>query len=119
MFDSQTEGHNLEIESYGVSQNAFGSINIVRICDYDYSGSVALVLNPKTGLVSPQYHLLFYDDFSTVPHLQANTVPENWAEIVKNSRFQSVDGFYDVTKTWFNGIPDPTVHLDIHADATS
>ena len=73
-----------------------------------HAGSVALVLNPKTGLVSPQYHVVFDDDFTTVPHLHANTVPENWAKLVKNSRVRSVDGFYDVTKTWFNGIPDPS-----------
>ncbi|KAL7463024.1 hypothetical protein ACHAXS_005996 [Conticribra weissflogii] len=35
----------------------------------NHAGSVALVLNPKTGLVSPQYHVVFDDDFTTVPHL--------------------------------------------------
>ena len=44
-----------------------------------HSGSVALVMNPKTGIVSPQFHLLFDDNFETVPHLRAGTVPENWA----------------------------------------
>ena len=28
-----------------------------------HAGSVALVLNPRTGHVSPQYHLVFDDDF--------------------------------------------------------
>ena len=78
-----------------------------------HAGSVALVLNPKTGLVSPQYHVVFDDDFSTVPNLRANTVPENWAQLVKNSCCKSVDGFYDVTKTWFNGISDPSAGTDI------
>ena len=32
-------------------------------------GNVALVLNPKTGLVSPQFHVVFDDGFTTVPHL--------------------------------------------------
>ena len=32
-----------------------------------YAGSVALVLNPKSGPVSSQYHLVFDDEFSTVP----------------------------------------------------
>ena len=31
-----------------------------------HAGSVALVLNPKTGLVSPQYHVHFDDFFETV-----------------------------------------------------
>ena len=34
-----------------------------------HAGSVALVLNPKTGLISPQFHVVFDDDFSTVPNL--------------------------------------------------
>ena len=35
-FDSQIRAHNLEIKSYGVSQNAFGSIDILWIHDYNY-----------------------------------------------------------------------------------
>ena len=34
-----------------------------------HAGNVALVLNLQTGHVSPQYHLVFDDDFSTVPYL--------------------------------------------------
>ena len=64
-----------------------------------HSGSVALVLNPKTGLISPQFHVVFDDDFSTVPHLRSGTVPPNWAELVQNSSHKSTEGFYDVTKT--------------------
>ena len=36
-----------------------------------HAGSVALVLNPSTGHVSPQYHIAFDDDFTTVPNLRA------------------------------------------------
>ena len=35
-----------------------------------HASNVALVLNPKTGLVSPQFHVVFDDDFTTVPHLR-------------------------------------------------
>ena len=73
-----------------------------------HAGSVALVLNPKTGLISPQFHVIFDDDFSTVPSLREGTVPANWNQLVQNSRQKSFDGFYDVTKTWFDGIDDPT-----------
>ena len=31
--------------------------------------NIVLVLNPKTGLVSPQFHVAFDGDFTTVPHL--------------------------------------------------
>ena len=68
-------------------------------------------MNPKTGLVSPQFHLVFDDNFETVPHLRAGTVPENWSDFVTNSREKSTEGFYDITKTWFDG------EVDITADS--
>ena len=68
-------------------------------------------MNPKTVLLSPQFHLLFDDNFETVPHLCAGTVPENWAYLVTNSRDKSTEGFYDTTKTWFDG------EVDITADS--
>ena len=70
-----------------------------------------MVMNPKTGLVSPQFHLVFDENFETVPHLRAGTVPENWANLVNNSRQKSTEGFYDITKTWFDG------EVDITADS--
>ena len=42
-----------------------------------HANSVALVLNPKTGLISPQFYVVFDDNFSTVSNLRAGTVPEN------------------------------------------
>ena len=68
-------------------------------------------MNPKTGIVSPQFHLVFDDNFETVPHLRAGSVPENWADSVTNSRENSTLGFYDITKTWFDG------EVDITADS--
>ena len=38
---------------------------------------VALVLNPRTGLVSPQYHVVFDDSFSTIGHLTTEDAPPN------------------------------------------
>ena len=34
-----------------------------------HAGNVALVLNLQTGHVSPQYHIVFDDEFTTVPYL--------------------------------------------------
>ena len=42
-----------------------------------HAANVALVINPKTGLVSPQFHIVFDDDFTKVPHLRKGTVPPN------------------------------------------
>jgi hypothetical protein len=40
-----------------------------------HAGSVALIYNPSTGHVSPQYHVVFDDDFTTVPCMEAGTIP--------------------------------------------
>ena len=73
-----------------------------------HAGSVALVLNPKTGLVSPQYHVVFDDQFTTVPHMRNLTVPSNWEQLVKHSRELVTTEQFDLTKTWFEGENDIT-----------
>jgi hypothetical protein len=40
-----------------------------------HAGSVALVLNPQTGHVLPQYHAVFDDLFTTVPFMEQSEVP--------------------------------------------
>ena len=42
------------------------------------SGSVALVINPETGHVSPQLHVVFNDKFYRVPFTGEGTIPPNW-----------------------------------------
>ena len=66
-----------------------------------HAGSVELVLNPKTGLVSPQYHVVYDDQFSTFHHMCDLTVPPNWAQLVQNSSKLVTTEQYDLTKTWF------------------
>ena len=80
---------------------------------------MALVLNPKTGLVSPQFHVVFDNDFTTVPHLRKGTVPPNWAKLVANSREKSTNEFYDLSKTWFEPIPDESADEMVGATSTS
>ena len=60
------------------------------------------------GFVSPKFHVGFGDNFETVPHLRSGTVPDNWSHLVQNKKQQPFDGFYDVTKTWFEGTEDPS-----------
>ena len=55
-----------------------------------HASSVGLVLNPRTGHVSPQFHVIYDDDFTTVPYLRTGKVPEHWAELVKASEEFSV-----------------------------
>ena len=49
----------------------------------DHASDVALVLNPRTGLVSPQYHVVFDDSFSTIGHLTTEDTPPNWYHLVE------------------------------------
>jgi hypothetical protein len=42
-----------------------------------HAGSVALVLNPRTGHVLPQFHVVFDDLFTTVPYMNKNKIPPN------------------------------------------
>ena len=50
-----------------------------------HAGSVALVFNPHTGQVSPQYHIVFDDTFSTVPYMDAGMVPPHWEDLLWHS----------------------------------
>ena len=84
-----------------------------------HAANVALVLNSRTGLVSPQFHVVFDDDFSTVPHLRKGTPPPNWAKLVAGSREKSTTEHYDLTKTWFEPISDETANEILTVDSTS
>jgi hypothetical protein len=49
----------------------------------DHASNVALVLSLTTGLVSPQYHIIFDDDFSTVDFIRSKKEPTNWENLCK------------------------------------
>jgi hypothetical protein len=46
-----------------------------------HAGSITLILSLITGLISPQYHAVFDDNFSTIENLRTGTVPANWVEL--------------------------------------
>ena len=48
-----------------------------------FTDSLALVWNPTTVRVSPQYHVVFDDDLSTVPYMKAGILPPNWEDLIK------------------------------------
>ena len=50
----------------------------------EHASDVALVLNLTTGLVSPQYHVIFDDAFTTVESLRTKKEPSNWEVLCKN-----------------------------------
>ena len=67
-----------------------------------HAGSVALVWNPTTGRVSPQFHVVFDDDFSTVPYMEAGTIPPNWKELVQYSSERATAEDVALADTWLN-----------------
>jgi hypothetical protein len=50
-----------------------------------HASNVTLILNPRTRHVLPQFHVVYNDDFTTVPYLRTATVPPHRAELVRAS----------------------------------
>jgi hypothetical protein len=57
----------------------------------DHASSVPLVLSTTTGLVSPQFHVIFDDHFSTTSSLHTNTIPPHWSTLLNDSSMSFID----------------------------
>jgi hypothetical protein len=64
---------------------------------HEHSSLVPLVLNLSTGHVSPQYHVIFDDNFETVPSLNSNAsdIDDKFATLFKSSREFYLDQISD------------------------
>ena len=60
-----------------------------------------LVLNPATGHVSPQFHVVINDEFSTVPFIREGTITSNWTDIVQSISQSGAPYNIDLKYTWF------------------
>ena len=65
-----------------------------------HAGSVAMVLNPKTLHVSPQYHVVFDDEFTTVPFMRNGEIPPQWEDLVKKSSEHATNENFDLASAW-------------------
>jgi hypothetical protein len=65
-----------------------------------HAGFVALVLNPFTGHISPQFHVVFDVLFSTVSYMEKSEVPPNWADLIENSGEKVMEEDYNLAKMW-------------------
>ena len=65
-----------------------------------HAGSVALVLDPSTGHVSAQFHVVFDDNFLTVPHLQNVTQPPSLSKLCQTSSELAKHTEYNVAQAW-------------------
>jgi hypothetical protein len=81
-----------------------------------HAGSVALVFNPKTGQVSQQYHVIFNNTFSTVPYMDAGTVPPHWEDLLKYSSKKATDEEFSLAEDWMESIEKmPGDHSNVPA----
>ena len=64
------------------------------------SSSVAFFLNPKSLRISPQYHVIFYDNFSAIPRTKNGEIPPHWTDLVKQNSESATDVTIDLTNTW-------------------
>ncbi len=59
---------------------------------------MALILNLSTGHVSPQYHVVFDDTFSTVSSI--GLVPSDWLTLCSTSREPASDENFELSPDW-------------------
>ena len=65
-----------------------------------HASSVALVFNPLTGWVTPQYHVVYDGKFSTVAYMEEGAVPPNWPALVKYSSEWATNEDFILAETW-------------------
>ncbi len=65
-----------------------------------HAGSVALVYNPSTGHVSPQYHVIFDDDFTMVPYIEPGMIPPHWSDLVHSSSELASKHALNLAQAW-------------------
>jgi hypothetical protein len=68
-----------------------------------HAGSEALIFNPKSARVSPQYHVIFDDNFTTVPYMEQREVLLNWEELSCLSTMSATDESVDLALKWMLG----------------
>ena len=61
-----------------------------------HAGSISLVWNPTKVRVSPQCHVVFEDEFSTLTYTKTGTIPPNWEKLVKYSSKMKTDQVIDL-----------------------
>jgi len=75
----------------------------------NHASSVPLVLSTTTGLVSPQFHVVFDDNFTTTHCLKSNELPSNWSTLLQSSSYKLSDDDFNTAAftdtSWFHDQP--------------
>ena len=61
---------------------------------------IALILNITMGHVSPQYHLIFDDDFTTVESMKLGKILMNWDKLVETQCKLATTMTYKLLPKW-------------------
>jgi hypothetical protein len=66
-----------------------------------HARSVALVVyNPSTGHVSPQYHVVFDNDFTTITYMEAGTIPPQRSDLLHSSSKLASKQAFNLAQAW-------------------
>ena len=71
-----------------------------------HAGSVALVLNIKTGYISPQFHIVFDDVLTTIIERITNKLPWNWDNIFKKHHELPPEEFQFIKRKQWKNLTD-------------
>ena len=56
-----------------------------------HAQTVPLILNLWSGLVSPQYHVIYNDQFTLTTSRKINILPDNWEELFKEHQYNVLE----------------------------
>ena len=68
--------------------------------------SVALILNPVIGHVSPQYHVVYEETFLTVSHIRDETIAPTWDKMCKKSVESATRDTFDLSVLFSKQLTD-------------
>ena len=77
---------------------------------------MVLVWNPSTARVSPQYHVVFNNDITTVTYMEAGTLPPTWEDLVEHSCETATDEDIELADSWISAVVDMGADKDQISD---
>ena len=60
-----------------------------------------MVINPATGHVPPQVHMMFDDEFPTFSFIMEVTIPPNWTDLLQPRSQRGAPDNINFRDTWF------------------
>jgi len=66
------------------------------------SESIYLVINLKTGMISPQFHAAYNNEFMTVPYMSSADPPLKWSQILCHSAKRSTEEQEELSYQWLH-----------------